>query len=187
MLSDWKGAVDIDGKSYSSINAIEHRISVGNTFHIQLHSASPKRAENHVAMSENDTLYRIQVKAYMTKRATPEFDFMAKFNNDVPMPMRIMFGKKIKETKGMVYMELYCDMYANVMYTCMRCGRPLTNKVSQFFGIGPECGNHNYVNPFDTEEELKQAVESYRKQLREKTWSGWVIKSAIIEEEKIDG
>lgn len=46
----------------------------------------------------------IKVKAYMTKPATPQFDFMQKWNNNKPMPYRIMKGEKVKETKGMVYM-----------------------------------------------------------------------------------
>jgi hypothetical protein len=52
--------------------------------------------------------------------------------------------------------------------------------------MGPECGGHNYTNPFESEEELKSAVESYRKNYLQKiTWSGWIIKSAIIEREEM--
>lgn len=132
---------------------------------------------------------RITVKQYMTKKATPEFDFMARWNNDNPMPLRTMVGTVEKETRGMVYMKLHGDMYAEKMCTCMKCGRTLTNPVSQYFGIGPECGGHNYVNPFNSEEELKEAVASYRKQLQEVTWEGWIIKSAITDgaEFTVDG
>ena len=84
----------------------------------------------------------------MTKAATAQCDFMQKWNNNKPMPYRIMKGEKVKETKGMVYMKLHADILAEKNYTCIACGRPLTNPVSQYFGIGPECGGHNYVHPF---------------------------------------
>lgn len=129
---------------------------------------------------------KITVKSYMTKQATPEFDFMAKWNDNRPMPLRTMVGTAVKETRGMVYMKLHGDIYAERICTCMKCGRPLTNPVSQYFGIGPECGNHGYVNPFNSEAELKAAVSSYRKELQNIEWEGWVIKSAIIENEDYD-
>jgi hypothetical protein len=67
----------------------------------------------------------------------------------------------------------------------MKCGRPITNNVSQFFGLGPECGGHNYVNPFSSDAELKEAVENYRKQLNQMVWEGWIIRSAIEEFEEV--
>ena len=83
----------------------------------------------------------------------------------------------------MVHMTLHGDVYAERICTCMKCGRKLRNPVSQFFGIGPECGGHNYIHPFNTDEELHEAVAQYKKQLQAITWSGWIIKSAIIEKE----
>lgn len=126
---------------------------------------------------------RITVRQYMTKPATPEFDFMARWNNNNPMPLRTMVGTVEKETRGMVYMKLHGDIYAKQICTCMKCGRELTNPVSQYFGIGPECGGHNYVNPFNTEEELRNAVSEYRAKLQNITWEGWIIKSAILDDE----
>lgn len=128
---------------------------------------------------------RIFVKSYMTKKSTPEFDFMAKWNNDNPMPLREMVvDEYVKETRGMVYIKCHADILQRVTVRCMCCGRPLTNKVSQFFGLGIECGKHNYVNPFDTEEELNQAVADYREKLLNIKWEGWIIKSAILECDK---
>ena len=67
---------------------------------------------------------------------------------------------------------------------CLKCGRPITNPVSQYFGMGPECGCHNYINPFYSKEELENAIKDYReKVLHNMTWEGWIIKSAIISEE----
>ena len=126
-------------------------------------------------------MYKITVKQYMTKPATPEFNFMAQWNNDNPMPLRTMVGDIIQETRGMYFMRLHGDITEKITRTCMKCGRELTNPVSQYFGIGPECGGHNYVNPFNSEEELEKAVEAYREELNKTVWTGWVIKSAITE------
>ena len=132
-------------------------------------------------------MHKIEVKSYMLKKATPDFDFMQKWNNDVPMPLKIMVGTVVKETKGMVYMKLHGDIFEEKTCHCMKCGKLLTNPVSQYFGIGPECGGHNYVNPFDSEEELKQAVASYKAKLNNLTWEGWIIKTAIISDIIIGG
>lgn len=132
-------------------------------------------------------MHKIEVKSYMLKKASPEFDFMAKWNNDTPMPLKVMVGVVVKETRGMVYMKLHGDIFEERTCNCMKCGRTLTNPVSQYFGIGPECGGHNYVNPFDSEEELKAAVTAYRATLNKMTWEGWIIKSAIISDVVIGG
>lgn len=130
---------------------------------------------------------KITVKKYMTKKATPEFDFMANWNHNVPMPLRTMIiDEQTKETKGMIYVKAHGDVIGETMQYCLCCGREITNPVSQYFGMGPKCGCHNYVNPFDTEEELRAAVKKYRTEVLQKmTWEGWVIKSAIIEDEEI--
>ena len=53
--------------------------------------------------------YKITVKKYMTEPATSTFDFQDKWNNGKPMPLCIMQGEVIKETRGMYYMELKSD------------------------------------------------------------------------------
>lgn len=53
--------------------------------------------------------YKITVKKYMTEPATSTFDFQDKWNNGKPMPLCIMQGEVIKETRGMYYMELKAD------------------------------------------------------------------------------
>lgn len=174
-LKNWSGAVEVDGSICKDLDQIDFT----KQLHIKL---TPKKRVQPVKSG----VVRVTVKAYMTRKATPEFDFMARWNNDNPMPLRVMVGEKVKETAGMVYMKLHGDIYAERICTCMKCGRALTNPVSQYFGIGPECGNHNYVNPFDSKEELKAAVDAYRKELQSVTWEGWIIKSAITEEESIE-
>lgn len=125
--------------------------------------------------------YKIEVKSWMRNPSTPDFDFMQRFNHDIPMPLVIMYtGGKVDETARMVKFSLHGDIKQRVTMQCMCCRRPITNKISQFFGLGPICGEHNYVNPFDTEEELNAAVASYRERLVNTKWIGWIPVSAIL-------
>lgn len=189
MLKNWNGAVEVNGIKYDNIaKVLLANFKPNEAIHITLYPEGFKaenKADNAVVANNKPKEYRITVKAYMTKKASPEFDFMAKWNNDVPMPYRTMTGVKVKETRGMVYMKLHGDIWAERITTCMCCGRTLTNPVSQYFGIGPECGGHNYVNPFEDDEQLKEAVNTMKKQLINVTWEGWVIKSAITEEVEV--
>ena len=132
--------------------------------------------------------YRIQVKPWMTNYDTfmDEDSFLRKMNG-TPMPMCIMYGKKLKETPKMLQMELHGDIREEQSTICMKCGRPLTNNVSKYFGIGPECGKHNYTNPFDTKEELLSAISDMKVKLNNIKWTGWIMKSAIINLELISG
>jgi hypothetical protein len=186
LLKDYKGAVEVNGQSFDSLDsALKGLKNFDGQLTIVLNKGAGERvsrASQRVEEVAGDKIYRIKVRQYMTRPSTPEFDFHDKWNNGNPMPMRIMVGKKLKETKGMVQMELWGEITEEVTTHCMRCGRTLTNPVSKYFGIGPECGNHGYNNPFDDEEELKRAVKEVDKQLREIKWTGWVIKSAIEEE-----
>ena len=188
-IKDWPGAVEIDGTQYPSVaDAHTSLAGVANFSSINLLTKQKQAPESkpECGVSMGATVYKITVRQYMTKPSTPDFDFMAKWNNDIPMPLRTMVGTVEKETSGMVYMHLHGDITDTVTQTCMKCGKPITNPVSQLFGMGPECGNHNYVNPFDSDEELKMVVENYRKNYLQKiTWSGWVIKSAIISKEEV--
>ena len=193
LLKDWKGKVEINGQPYDDIQTAISQFKVGSgEICIKLHPLTKKVQKldsvnpQPIPVSANDGEIRITVKKYMTEKASPQFDFMEKWNGNNPMPYRTMVGRVIKETKGMAQMELHADIWAEKIYTCMCCGRPLTNPVSQYFGIGPECGGHNYVHPFNSDKELRDAVAAYRKQLQSVTWSGWVIKSAIIEKEELN-
>lgn len=122
--------------------------------------------------------YIIRVKSWMTQQTKgPEFDFMERWNKNIPMPFRVMRGRVLNETRGMVYMELHgCTLKTDF---CMRCGRPLSHPVSRLYGLGPECGSHAHINPFETEEELYAAIDEVRKKLNSITWHGWVAKSGI--------
>lgn len=191
MLEGWKGQVEVNGERYDNIQAF---ISANKAFDGEIRIilypegyTRVNKADNAVKepVNEKSGEYRISVKKYMTEKSSPSFDFMAKWNNDNPMPLRTMVGSIIQETRGMVRMKLHGDIWAEKICTCMKCGRTLTNPVSQYFGIGPECGGHNYVNPFDDEQQLKEAVAEYKKQLQAITWEGWIIKSAITCQEEV--
>lgn len=185
LLKHWNGPVEINGTKFSTISeALDNCKEFPENINIKLY---PKNKVENTKVTTNDNItYKITVKTYMTKKSTPSFDFMEKWNNDIPMPLRTMVGEKIRETRGMVYMKLHADILSEKTLTCMKCGKPITNSISQYFGMGPECGGHNYVNPFNNEEELKIAVDKYRKQLQNIKWEGWIIKSAIEEEEKLE-
>lgn len=186
MLKDYKGAVEINGEKYDSISsAIKRFKSADGTITIKL-SSNNKNAFKTQNNAPQTIQKKITVKQYMTRKSTPEFTFMKEWNNDNPMPLRTMIGTVEKETRGMVYMKLHADITEERTQRCLCCGRAITNPVSQYFGMGPECGGHNYINPFYSEEELKKAVQDYReKVLKNITWEGWIIKSAILEEEDI--
>lgn len=175
-LAGWQGRVDVNGTNYESIADVPTTILDNST----VITLIPRQTIQVVA---DKVEHIITVKQYMTRKACPEFNFMAQWNNDIPMPMRTMVGTVEKETKGMVYMKLHGELLAERMFTCMCCGRPLTNPVSQFFGVGPECSGHGYNLPDGyTLDELKAEVEKYRKTLLDVTWTGWIIRSAIIED-----
>lgn len=195
------GPISVNGVNYDTVQAALQDMQ-SKQFHGELtivlgKSTAPQQAAaksvntNSQAPVEkivtaHDTIYKIKVRQYMTKAPSAGFDFHTKWNNGTPMPMRIMVGKKLQETRGMVKMELWGQITDEVTHICMKCGRALTNPVSKFFGIGPECGGHNYVHPFDTDEELRAAVEEQNEKLKEIKWTGWIIRSAIEEEEVLE-
>lgn len=135
------------------------------------------------------TVYELVVKKWMTKKATEDFTFMSDFNKDNPMPFIRMAGFILKRNaRGtMYYMRCRGELFSAQEEHCMCCGRKITNEISQYFGMGPECGHHNYVNPFKNKEDLHKAVASYKENYLHKViWEGWVPKSAIVKMEEIN-
>lgn len=190
-IKPWTGAVVLNGEKFPCVSealkyAQERCLSISSITLCKETEDVEKREKSRVAESLNSVVYAVTVKQYMTKKASPDFDFMAMWNNDEPMPLRSMVGTVEKETPGLVYMNLWGDITEEMTLHCMRCGKAITNPVSQFFGMGPECGGHNYVNPFECEEELKVVVDNYRRNyLQRIKWSGWIIKSAIISQKEV--
>ena len=127
--------------------------------------------------------YKITVKKYMTEPATSTFDFQNKWNNGKPMPLCIMQGEVIKETRGMYYMNLQGK--SEPTSKCLVCGKTLTNPISKLYGIGPECSEKVGLIRLESEEESKEKLKQIMEQIDDITWTGWVIKSAIKEWEEI--
>lgn len=146
---------------------------VENTSHSE-ESESEARMLTSNDMRVNHT-YIIKVSSQMTK----QFDFNLRWNNNIPMPFRIMKGRVLKETRGMLMMD--CWAVPLKVDVCIRCGRPLTHPVSRLYGVGPECGAHAYINPFETEEELYASLEDVNSKLNSIKWRGWIMKSEIEE------
>jgi hypothetical protein len=128
-------------------------------------------------------MYRIEVKPYMTREATENFDFMAHWNNNKPMPLRVMRGTIEQETNGMYFMIL--EGHPEPSKSCMMCGKKLTHPVSLLYGLGPQCGEHWHINPFSTKAELDASYEEMRAKMKSIVWTGWVIKKALVRMEKI--
>ena len=123
--------------------------------------------------------YKITVKKYMTEPATANFDFQDKWNNGQPMPLCIMQGEVIKETRGMYYMNLQGK--AESTSKCLVCGKTLTNPISKLYGIGPECSEKVGLIRIESKEEAKEKLKHIMEQIDDISWTGWVIKSAIKE------
>lgn len=189
ILSKLNRPISLDGVEIS-LDELLTKVEQGQLIKITLKPVhqinTSKHTEEEVETSEVQEeymelgkTYLFKVRQYMTKHSSQEFDFQSKFNDNVPMPFRTMVGTVLKETRGMVYMDCHVEPMETV--SCMRCGRRLNHPVSKLYGIGPECGSHAYLNPFSTEEELYAALEEVKQTLRNITWKGWVIKSAIEE------
>lgn len=136
-----------------------------------------------VQKMEVGKFYKITVKKYMTEPATSTFDFQDKWNNGKPMPLCIMQGEVIKETRGMYFMNLQGK--AELTSKCLVCGKALTNPISKLYGIGPECSEKVGLIRIESEEEAKEKLKHIMEQIDDISWTGWVIKSAIKEWEEI--
>ena len=185
-LKTWKGRVEINGQEYDNIETATSNFKAADgVISIKLFPLTKQGQEStpmaeekaHEDMPKTGEI-KITVKKYMTEQATPTFDFMEKWNGNKPMPLRTMTGTVLQETKGMVKMRLHGVGKAEIC--CMRCGRELTNPISRHYGIGPECMQKiGFVGVAIDD------VDLIKEKLQELTWEGWVIKSAIIEQEEV--
>lgn len=178
LLSNWKGAVEIDGQRYESVQDAESVFEMlSSDSHIRLLTKQENVSKAKIERSSDTAEYLIEVKKYMTEPASPGFDFMAKWNNNNPMPMRIMQGTVEKETRGMIYMKLHG--LAKPTITCRCCGKELTNPISRHYGIGPIC-----LSKIGIARDIND-IENIKEELVNISWEGWIIKSAITKKEEI--
>lgn len=178
LIKNWKGKVEVNGTEYDSVkDVLVHLKDISGDIHIILRSTKEEPSKQTIEKSNDISEYEVTVKQYMTKPATPEFDFMDKWNNNKPMPMRIMRGTIEKETRGMVYMKLHG--FAKETITCACCGKELTNPVSRYYGIGPIClGKLGIAREIDDIENIKEELVNI-------AWEGWIIKSAITSRKEV--
>jgi hypothetical protein len=168
----WEALQDFDGELEIVLNPPNEQ---------KAEAAVKQRVQQLEPDEEDILLWRVKVRQYMTKKSTPEFTFMKERNNDIPMPMRIMYGEIVDETPKMYKMKLHGRAEKDAI-CCSYCGRTLTHPISRYYGIGPECGEHAYFAPMrvlqriEDEEVLFQMADD---KLREVQWEGWIPKSAI--------
>ena len=91
-------------KIFNNINnlVVNNSLSDGDYFEYILDSTDKRNTKE---MQINGT-YDIRVKDYMTKKSNSNFDFMLKWNNNIPMPGVVARGKVIEETRGMFRMKI---------------------------------------------------------------------------------
>lgn len=176
LLRNWKGSIDINDNHFDTVAQAAGFVATESLDNVMI-----KLSSNYVKVPVERPAklgeYRILVKSYMTRKASDDFDFMLKWNNDVPMPIRTMQGTKEKETRGMVYMKLHG--FAKKTILCQCCGKELTNPVSRAYGVGPIClGKVGITRDIEDVDGITEALEKI-------TWEGWIIKSAILEEEEV--
>lgn len=118
------------------------------------------------------------------KWLTKETDFHANMNKGKPIPMRVMFGRIMRETEKCYVIEVQGK--PEPATHCLHCMRTLTNKVSRYYGLGPTCGKHFYITNI-TEANLKQHFDDIRKKLSAVTWRGFIPKNSVqmTHEEKV--
>lgn len=128
---------------------------------------------------------KIIVKPSMTKIDNSSLtNFNNQYNNGIPMPLRTMFGEITRETKSMYYANLHGKVV--VTARCMKCGRTITNKLSMYFGIGPECGKDLRILTPQTREEYEKYKKTIEDRIEKINWQGWIPKSSVITLEYID-
>lgn len=187
---NWKGSLKVNGITYSSVSeAIQKLENHVGSIEVELnYSEAKEKPKTESKASKDIPLYCIEVKPYMTQPSSPGFDFMEKYNSNIPMPMRRMYGEVIGETKGMYKMRLHGRAERNQV-KCVHCLRKLTNEVSRFYGIGPICGGHFHIKTPEIEEYLKDENKNFKiidDKMRAIIWEGWIIKSAITLMEEVE-
>lgn len=189
LLQDFKGSVVVNDIPFESIQEAEtHFKDYVGGLRILLKPKNDIKYDTDTDISSTPTrptvdIFRIEVKPYMAKPFEDGF-FLAKMNAS-PMPYLIMVGSIISQTEKMLKMDLHVDLNYDTSVKCIRCGRTLTNPISKYLHIGPECGASEHMRLISTgisKEEVRQKLQDSLKNVH---WVGWIPKSAIISAERI--
>lgn len=176
-LKNYNGNIKVNGAELDANSAITLLNNKSGEYTIVL---TP------VIEEEYDTdNYQITVKPYMTRFETGmQFDFNKQYNNGIPMPLRTMQGNVIKETRNMYYMKLHGSLIPTRY--CVKCGRTITDTVSSYYGIGPECAKSLNITRPESDYEYKRYKTDIENKLNNIKWEGWIPKSAIIDVEVLN-
>lgn len=188
LLYKYSGPLMVNGKEYDSVYDADKAFGNQNGgLTIILNHGGKGQLNNSKSTSPSITFdrnkfYQISVMTYMTNYRDDFFLATSpQIKNKCPMPFQVMVGRVIDETNKLVKMQLRADRLEQKYTKCMKCGRPISDKTHQLFGIGPECitikSNPNEIGVFDR----------FSKYLQETTWEGWIVKSAITSIIEIDG
>lgn len=190
LLTSFTGKVVVNGKEFDSIkDADAHFKDYNGGLDIVLEPASSNiKVVDNVPNTKEKTLYKIRVKKWMTKYGK-DF-FLNQMNDEGPMPFVTMYGYEIQSTAKLVKMKLWAgldntDTDVNDVVYCMRCGRPLTNIYSKYLHLGPECGAAEHMQLLASGMSLEEVKQSFREKLHKITWTGWIVKSAILESSEV--
>lgn len=181
-LKNIKGK-DIDIEEKSIVTSIDLEPKKRHVINISKTSNNQNKS-NYIKDLGIDKQYKVTVKLYMTKPDSANFTFHATWNNGKAMPLRIMYGNILESTKNMIKMKLHGNITETSI--CMKCGKVLTNEISKLYGLGPECGQHYYINPL-SKQEFDKYKESIKNKLNTIEWEGWIPKVSIISMEEING
>lgn len=183
LLKDYPGQLTINNKQYNSVEEAESDFKDykgGITIvlnGVKSHKDTPK-------IDCNEKVFQISVRRYMTNYSK---DFFLETWNDMgPMPFVTMIGIKLQETEKLVKMKLWADLCDGKITTCMCCGRPLSNPLSQYLGVGPECGASKHLKLLESGVNIQEVRKQFKEKLNEVTWEGWIIKSAITQVKEIE-
>ena len=182
-LNNIKGE-DIKISAKTIVTTIENEPKTIQVINIVKKEEKPQRTNDFQVSPKQDIEYKVTVKLYMTKQDSVNFTFHSTWNEGKAMPLRVMYGKLVGQTKNMVKMQLKGKITETGV--CLKCGRALTNEISKLYGLGPECGQHYYINPL-SKEEFELHKQSIQNKLEEITWEGWIPKVAIISMEEVSG
>ena len=185
LLTEHTGKIIINGKTYDSVHEAEKAFEgYKGGLDIILEPQSEVISDDNAQI--DNTIYRVHVKRYMTNY--DKSFFLSKMNKQGPMPYIIMYGRKIQSTEKLVQMQLWADLDSTVerTTTCMRCGRPLTNSYSQYLQLGPECGASEHIKLLESGMDLEEIKQSLKQKLNNVTWTGWIVKSAIISADEVE-
>ena len=188
ILGNYTGPLVINGKNFKNkrdaeefLNNYKGGVTItlgGEPSLFNSNTAFEKPVVESNRNKNNEVWYELEVKRYMTNYNSSFF--LNSLNEQGPMPFIIMIGKKLEESQKMVKMECYPEIRNTRQTRCIKCGRTLFDEVSQYMGIGLECGFEKYRKQIQSGEEPEIVQISINQELKKFKWVGWIIKDAIM-------